>query len=344
MSNNVTRFYLITFGLILTLAGATQAQQEKKRAASVRFKSGLTIVFTSATEPAGAGSKAFGSVQVMGEDNVVHRVFVDPELKVYFGYDLEVAPGAEAGQYKVSIRPLSVAPVVPPVRPHRSAAGASGGGGIQPSQTSLQPVALTALALPKYPEPQVIQEGDTLALDLLVNPQTGVKIIDLIRVSSASDSQLQPASASNGAEASGGGGLQPARDFTPETVELRMTASRLLVNGQVAIGEEESTRPGVTGALVWFYLPERGRFILSLVPRDGYNFQKIGVIEGQKLSFSLAGEHYEWLSTSPIVIGSAGSWHLWVMHDPEYRPDATLTHNSYLVGTASRIEHLLPKK
>src|SRR5205823_3856459 len=99
MSNNVTRFYLVTLGLILTLAGATQAQQEKKRESSVRFKNGLTIVFTSQTEPPSSGSKAFGSVQVMGEDNVVHRVFVDPELKVYFGYDLEVAPLAEAGQY-----------------------------------------------------------------------------------------------------------------------------------------------------------------------------------------------------------------------------------------------------
>jgi len=80
----------------------------------------------------------------------------------------------------------------------------------------------------------------------------------------------------------------------------------------------KSTSP-VAGALVWFYVQGRGRFIFSLAPRDGYEFQKVGIVDGNRIEFTMGADRYEWLSASPILSGG-GTWNLWVLHDPKYSP------------------------
>jgi len=70
---------------------------------------------------------------------------------------------------------------------------------------------------------------------------------------------------------------------------------------------------------LWFYVPERGRFIFSLVPREGYSFEKIGILEGNKIEFVINGERYEWVSGVEIL-ASGGVWNLWVLHDSRYTP------------------------
>jgi len=71
--------------------------------------------------------------------------------------------------------------------------------------------------------------------------------------------------------------------------------------------------------LLWLYVPRRGRFIFSLAPRDGYSFQKIGVLDGNRIEFVVDGERYEWLSAFPIL-PNGGTWNLWVLPDPNYAP------------------------
>ena len=75
----------------------------------------------------------------------------------------------------------------------------------------------------------------------------------------------------------------------------------------------------VAGTLVWFYVQGHGRFIFSLAPRDGYEFQKVGVVDGNRIEFIMGGDRYEWLSASPILSGG-GAWNVWVLHDPKYSP------------------------
>jgi hypothetical protein len=107
------------------------------------------------------------------------------------------------------------------------------------------------------------------------------------------------------------------RDFTLDAVELTMKDYRLLVDGNaIAAGKSAN---GVAGALLWFYVSDRGRFIVSLVPRAGYAFQKAGIIDENRIEFTVDGNHYEWLSSSPILPGG-GAWNLWVLHDPNYAP------------------------
>ena len=126
---------------------------------------------------------------------------------------------------------------------------------------------------------------------------------------------------------------------------------------------------GASGALLWFYVPERGRFIFSLVPRDGYEFEKIAVLDENKIAFTANGERYEWSSETPIL-PNGGTWNLWVLHDPNYTPlfgseilapktarknpnmfvsgsskplDAPAIPQKVMVGGADSMEHLLPK-
>src|SRR6185369_8949564 len=73
------------------------------------------------------------------------------------------------------------------------------------------------------------------------------------------------------------------------------------------------------GALLWLYIPERGRFIFSLVPREGYEFEKVAVLDENRIVFTLNNEQYEWLSAASIL-PNGGTWNLWVLHDTNYTP------------------------
>lgn len=331
--------------IILCICGAlVYAQEAKKSQASVRFENGLTIVFTSETDPPNSTRQSFGSIQVKGEKNLIHRALIDTERGVYFGYDVLVEPIGDTGQFRLIFQPLSTMPnsiQIPNPQPR-----SRGTGGSEVVQNKQQNPVLTALALPKYPDPQIVQDGDTIAFDVLVNAKTGVKIVDLIKISTSDTQTLEPlSSVLSKLKGSSDGGSLRAKDFSVEAVEFKVTSSRLLANGQPVNDSSGNSRLGVTGALIWFYLPGHGRFILSLKPREGYNFQKIGMIQGSRISFSVNGNQYEWISGSPIITSQNDNWNLWVLHEPDYVPDFAGTQAiPYLVGAADRIEYLVKKK
>lgn len=319
MKNN---FYIIC--LILIILSFTDLAEGQVAA---WYKDGPKIIFTSETDPPGTKRKVLASIQTTDEKNLFSRVFIDTERNVYFGYDLVVEPDVKEKQFKLTFKSLSV----PAER-------------ISMSGNASRNSKLTAMSLPKYPEPQIVQEGDTLALDVLVNPQTGVKIVDLIKVVPANSPLPQTLSAS-GTSSSGNGSPRPAKDFTIDAVELKISSSKLLVNGQSIIGQSENSRLGITGALIWFYLPQRGRFILSLTPREGYNFQRVGTVQGNKIRFSISGNQYEWISSSPVVTSGDETWNLWVLQDKNYVPEIEPTQeHPYLFGAADRTDFLLKKK
>jgi hypothetical protein len=97
-------------------------------------------------------------------------------------------------------------------------------------------------------------------------------------------------------------------------------------------------KPGTdfTGALIWCYVEGQGRLIFSLVPREGYQFHKVGVITDNRIEFTLKGKRFEWLSSAPIL-PSGGSWNLWVLHDPKYLPFGAI---EILQPEKSRLEKL----
>jgi hypothetical protein len=278
-------FGLPPFALADGLAG-----QDTKSQVIVPLQSGAFVVFSTEAVPSGAPEVGSGFIESEERPNHIHRVFVDRKGELFFGYELLVEPVAGVKQFRVSVRPLSAE---------------------YTEQLRARPAFRASRLHPSYnpaafdSRPQLVGDGDTFALDVLHNPRTGTKIVDVVTVS-FDDPRLQVAPES----------ARPPRDFTLEDVQMRVTGYRLSVNG------EQVTRStsGCAGSLVWFSLTGRGRFVFSLVPRPGYDFRKAGSVSHDKITFEWEGERFEWVSSLPVVAGG-GNWNLWVWHDREYSYD-----------------------
>lgn len=378
MKNKILIIGLILISLFSTPSFVLA--QKENRGTSVRFnESGILIEFRTETNPPQSGNQfeVRGTTHVRGEQNIAHRVFVDQKSGAIFGYALEVEPATVANHFKLSIKPLSLeklnieplaitaAPIKPltiksiPIdqvpsetkeRITQKAATAIGGqnatkvsGGnatvVSDKNNIDKGIPVTVYNSLKYPPAFLIEDGGMFALDVLVNPETGVKIVDLIKISSEakvimSAKELQPMK--------GAKELQPLRDLSPDAFELSVKNFKLVINEQIVLGAESPARGGVSGSIIWLYLPGRGRFIFSFMPHDGYDFQKIGVVQGNKISFQIAGDRYEWISSTPVFNGGGN---LWVLHDAEYSPQNEMSSaGGYLIGATDRIEHLLKKK
>lgn len=253
-------------------------------------------------------------------DEGMHRFISDNSRHVYFGYDILVERLAEATTYRVTIRPLSVR--------------------AEKFHHPLDLTNFTMLPLPGYPTPQILHSGDVMALDLMTNPQTGQKIVDYISV-------LEPRR--------GLGTFNPdpprqlsytpgtPRDFAIEDASLRLSAPRLTVNGKL---EESSTRTNgeVAGAAVWIYVPNRGRFILSLVPHRNLGFQKAGEVRGSTLTFAMGSETFTVSCANSIAPGET-PFNLYVLQDRSWKPSYAFADLSAVqVGAADRAEWLVGRQ
>ena len=335
--------------LVMILCGRPAVAQAPRENdfTPVRFnESGILVEFKTETDPPQAGIRfeARGVKTIKGRRNVAHRVFVDQTNGAAFGYDLEVEPAPVANHFLLTIRPLSGERFS--VKPLRRSAGeaATAANKQNPTRASgdkfkvvtgnddIDVAARLALAgAPKFPPAFLMKDGGMFVLDVLINPQTGVKIVDVIRVSSGA----------NRAAAAGAAVLPTAPDFSPDAVELSVKNFRVLVNGRPVLGAERPVRGGVSGAIIWLHLPGRGRFIFSLIPHEHYGFQKIGVVQGNKISFQIAGDRYEWISNTPIHPGGP---EVWVLHDTGFSPHGdSLPPGGYQVGASDRIEYLLKR-
>jgi hypothetical protein len=215
---------------------------------------------------------------------------LDAAGKYVFGYDILIEAAPASKTFTMAVAPLDSQIQDKLLR----------------NDSSVQPAHIATL--PQSAEPQILDDGDSFALDLLVNQKTGVKIVDLVKVS-FDRSNLWDDNPKN-----------LPRDFTLDAVPLRIIDFRLLVDGNLVAAGKPGT--DFAGALIWCYVEGQGRFIFSLVPREGYQFQKVGIIEDKRIEFTVQGKHYEWLSSTPIL-PSGGSWNLWMLHDPTYLPFGT---------------------
>ncbi|MGI8995802.1 MAG: hypothetical protein ACR2GW_03925 [Pyrinomonadaceae bacterium] len=284
----------------LMLAAIVHAQESASQQIVAPLPQGGFVAFKIRTTPLNADISGGGSEselrlplvsQVLADDgNVIHRLLVDEQGVLVFGYDLVVEPLAANKTFKVSARPLA-----------RQFEARLRERSVNAPRTSQTPFTFSTLT--NATDIQTVADGETFALDLLINEQLGLKIVDYVKVAAEKSRLFAP------------GAAPPARDFAITNVELAVNNYQLHIDGDAL--RTASARRSCTGALVWFSLPERGRFIFSLAPHEGYNFQKLGMIEDNKISFTWKGVRYEWISETPIV-GSGGAWNLWVLHDPDY--------------------------
>lgn len=293
---------LMIAAVLLGLWSLAAAQQDARRDVVVPLADGGFVAFKSETAWTGAaGSSAtntsnqipqgeFSALAFVDDNRVIHRLLADAAGKYVFGYDLVIEAVPASKTFTIAVAPLDSE-----IETKLLANG-----------SRLQPMRIATL--PQAGEPEILDDGDSFALDLLVNQKTGVKIVDLVKVS-FNRSNLWDENPRN-----------LPRDFTLDAVPLRVIDFRLLVNGNLLAAGKPGTK--FSGALIWCYVEGQGRFIFSLVPREGYQFQKVGIIEDKRIEFTMKGKHYEWLSSEPIL-PSGGSWNLWMLHDPTYVPFGT---------------------
>ena len=280
-------------GLLFLLCAvlSVKAQEGKKQQLIIPMKGGYFVAFTTAADPSNSRALSSGFAEAYFQTQTIRRVFVDSGSEFFFGYDLVIEPVADAKRFRVTVRPLG-----PEDEKELRARSSFKTRRIHPDYN--------AAGLSRVSGPQIIEDGDAFALDVLINPQTGGKIVDVVQVS-FDQSKLREAPVTE----------SPPRDYTLADVELNISNYKLLVNGEMVAGAKRTG--GCAGPLVWFHLPGKGRFILSLTPHDGYDFRKVATIEHNKISFNWDGTRYEWFSSSPVV-GSGGNWNLWVMLDAGY--------------------------
>jgi hypothetical protein len=282
--------------LLLThcLAVAAAAQNPAKRQLVMQVSNGGFVAFRSET-PGAKNTPDSNSLTALlysqafaGNNRIIHRVLTDAQNNVVFGYDLWINSDPISKKFSLAVLPADEAFRRTFLKDY--------------TQTRTNASFAT---FPKSTSPQTLDDGDAVSLDLLVNNESGVKIVDVVSVTFDRATLRE-------------GYLESApKDFTLDAVALSMKNYSLTINGNL-IGKSKSSI-GCEGALLWFYVPERGRFIFSLVPREGYNFAKVAVLDGNRIEFAVNGERYEWLSSASIL-PNGGTWNLWVLHDTDYTP------------------------
>ena len=271
---------------------------------SVAMHSGIEVQMTARIEP--------GSVRIPSGVRAIHigrfhRVVQDRGQRRYFAYDVLVEPRNGSRAFQVRIEPFSL------------------------SATDLAEMHVdpswTYVPLLKYPLVPDVRAGDSVAIDLLENPTTGQKVVDYF--------VFKRSNATAAAE------LSPLRDLSLADVQLRLDDFRISVNGTVL---EASTRVGgsLSGAALWFYLPERGRFVMSLVPNAKLGFRRAGEVTSGSLSFTDGRDRYDIQSTGRIA-PAGGRFNLYVLHDPQWRPIGDESTSPIIVGAADRAEWLIAK-
>jgi hypothetical protein len=156
-------------------------------------------------------------------------------------------------------------------------------------------VAFSDSSIP-YPVPQILRDGETIALTLSADARTGWRMVDYIRV--------------------GTGLLRPrqdaARDVYAEDAELTIAQPRLRTNG---VEQQSATPPSsVSAPVVWVDIPGQGRYLLSFKPRSDQGFVKAGEVAENSLVFSSGGNIFRIDCADRIATGS-GTYNIYARRD-----------------------------
>jgi hypothetical protein len=262
--------------------------------------------------------------------STVHRVMLDRTRKVYFGYDAIIGVGGRvtAGEpderlYRITFGALTLTPALEKVL------------GGDAREWKLLPA-------PKFPDTRQIREGEVLELGLLNNDTWGQRMTEYVTILPPPRQGFDPGRKWEFVFAPGA-----PRDFTAADGVLRFVEPhvRATLRASDAAARVSASRSmyrvagDVAGSVAWIYVPTRGRFLLSLLPRS--EFRLAGSVRGTSLNFAVDGESYAVTSASPIAPGEA-AFNLYVRHQPAWTPsypNADL--DTIHMGAADRLEYLV---
>ena len=233
---------------------------------------GLIVRFQAKLEPAGKGPREFPGGVAPTADGA-HRYFTDTAHKQKFSYELhgELLPDGKTLRLTVD-------------RPTQSAGS---------SKTDLGWTRISNL-----------HAGDTAAIDLLVNPNTGQKVVEYLTVERAA---LDPSRVAK----------EPPRDFTLDDIELVLDSPHVWVNGRL-IESTANMSVAIQARTLWMWVPDEGTFVVSLWPEPGHEFRKAGMMQGNTMTFRNGSSEYRVECAKPIAPGS-GIYNVYLHSEPPAR-------------------------
>jgi len=266
--------------------------------------------------------------------SATHRYFRNDIDFTYVGYDVLVEQDAQPDTFRVTLMDLGIGPLDFAISPNGSA----------------RPTDWKKLQPPPLPGPRMVQLGDKVEVPVWIDPNTGQKLVDVFQVLKSAPalqnfsnmlrtSTMAPPRAAPVVPTVSG----TAREFHVEDAEMHLVQPRVTLNGTPQ-GSPMRGGQGATGTLIWFYLPNRGRYILSLAPRPALGFVKSGEVRGGAIQFKIEGDEFLMESYTPIAPGSA-PYILYVLHDGDWEPTARNQAGQFLSGSVSpaELEMLLKK-
>ncbi len=153
----------------LAACSTTAAAQTGEGIALATLENGASIGFvlvrTGASRPGGAIGEA-----ALPRSNSVNRVLWDRESGAYFGYRVEVERQGGARPFRVAFKPLDRGAVERELKQRNDCPRC-------PAPTPL------GGARAQFPPELQLAEGEALTLELLTNPTTGERILDVVKLS-----------------------------------------------------------------------------------------------------------------------------------------------------------------
>jgi Flp pilus assembly protein TadD len=158
----------LTAASLVALLWVRPAASETKPAFFVaKLGNGLSVGFALVRSGADGPGGAFGEV-VFPRSSGLSRVLYDEGEGAYFGYRLDVSRSDK--RFKVTIQPLN-SDVADELRSRTAC-------------PSCKPPKLLSGALSRIPAPVTLSDGDVMTIELLFNPTTGEKIVDVVKLAS----------------------------------------------------------------------------------------------------------------------------------------------------------------
>ena len=146
-----------------------------------------------------------------------------------------------------------------------------------------------------YPVPQILRNGETIALTLAVDARTGRRVVDYVRVGTGLMKSRQ----------------QAARDVYAEDAEWTVTQTRLRING---VEQDSASLPSVSAPVVSIYIPGQGRFALSFKPRADQGFERAGEVAENSLVFSYGGNIFR-IDCADRIANGSGTYNIYARKD-----------------------------
>jgi hypothetical protein len=201
-------------------------------------------------------------------------------------YMVRVKPLKGRGQFEVTLRSVTPTPK-------------------QATDWNIDGAKVEADFLRHYEKPIIVDNGDTLAIEVLGNPRTGARLVDYFLIS---DRPVPEVESNRDTLA------RRAKLLAMEDIELSVFGFDIRRNGK-SIYKSEG---GVRGRFIWLDVPGAGRFLFSLMPRaESGGFTKAAYVTAQQISFSHGADQYEVVTNEPIVYAS-GVFNLWMLFDPTF--------------------------